>query len=79
MIGIMSKLQALLTNSEDLEVGMGKVGMPLRVAVTGAGNSPSLDVTLHFAKRACSKVDCSDINKALHIHSKHEKIRKKSD
>lgn len=29
-----------------LEVGMGKVGMPLRVAVTGGGNSPSLDQTL---------------------------------
>ena len=25
---------------------MGKVGMPLRVAATGSGNSPSLDVTL---------------------------------
>ena len=25
---------------------MGKVGMPLRVAVTGSGQSPSLDVTL---------------------------------
>ena len=25
---------------------MGKVGMPLRVASTGSGNSPSLDVTL---------------------------------
>lgn len=32
--------------AEELEVGMGKVGMPLRVAATGAGNSPSLDVTL---------------------------------
>lgn len=32
--------------AEQLEVGMGKVGMPLRVAVTGAGNSPSLDLTL---------------------------------
>jgi len=30
----------------ELEVGMGKVGMPLRVAVTGAGQSPSMDVTL---------------------------------
>ena len=29
-----------------LEVGMGKVGMPLRVAVTGSGQSPSMDVTL---------------------------------
>src|SRR5690554_361042 len=31
---------------EALEVGMGKVGMPLRVAVTGGGNSPALDATL---------------------------------
>ena len=27
---------------------MGKVGMPLRVAVTGAGMSPSLDITLEW-------------------------------
>ncbi len=26
---------------------MGKVGMPLRVAVTGAGRSPALDVCVH--------------------------------
>jgi len=32
----------------ELEVGMGKIGMPLRVAVTGAGQSPSLDVTLQL-------------------------------
>lgn len=32
--------------AESLGLGMGKVGMPLRVAVTGGGNSPSLDVTL---------------------------------
>jgi len=32
--------------AEQLGVGMGKVGMPLRVAVTGGGNSPSLDITL---------------------------------
>ncbi len=55
---VKSKLSALADWSSDtihavindtateLEVGMGKVGMPLRVAVTGAGNSPSLDVTL---------------------------------
>ncbi|MEM9103776.1 MAG: glutamate--tRNA ligase, partial [Pseudomonadota bacterium] len=30
----------------ELGVGMGKVGMPLRVAVTGAGMSPNLDITL---------------------------------
>lgn len=37
---------AIEATTEQLEIGMGKVGMPLRVAVTGAGNSPSLDVTL---------------------------------
>lgn len=40
--------QAINATAEELEVGMGKVGMPLRVAVTGAGNSPSLDVTLNL-------------------------------
>lgn len=30
----------------ELDLGMGKVGMPLRVAATGGGNSPSLDITL---------------------------------
>lgn len=37
---------AINATAEELGVGMGKVGMPLRVAVTGSGNSPSLDVTL---------------------------------
>ena len=37
---------AIQQTADDLGVGMGKVGMPLRVAVTGSGNSPSLDVTL---------------------------------
>ncbi|SET09501.1 glutamate--tRNA ligase [Thalassotalea agarivorans] len=37
---------AINATAEQLEVGMGKVGMPLRVAATGAGNSPSLDITL---------------------------------
>lgn len=40
--------QAINQSAEELAVGMGKIGMPLRVAVTGAGNSPSLDVTLHL-------------------------------
>lgn len=39
---------AIHATAEDLGVGMGKVGMPLRVAVTGSGNSPSLDVTLEL-------------------------------
>jgi len=37
---------AINDTAEELEVGMGKVGMPLRVAATGGGNSPSLDLTL---------------------------------
>ena len=39
---------AINATAEELEVGMGKVGMPLRVATTGSGNSPSLDVTLNL-------------------------------
>lgn len=38
--------QAIMQTAEELEIGMGKIGMPLRVAVTGAGQSPALDVTL---------------------------------
>lgn len=38
--------QAINSAAESLGLGMGKVGMPLRVAVTGGGNSPSLDQTL---------------------------------
>lgn len=39
---------AINGTAEQLDVGMGKVGMPLRVATTGGGNSPSLDVTLEL-------------------------------
>jgi glutamyl-tRNA synthetase len=39
---------------ETLEVGFGKVGMPLRLAVTGGAPSPELDVTLYLIGRdAC--------------------------
>ncbi|WP_044469874.1 glutamate--tRNA ligase [Mannheimia massilioguelmaensis] len=38
--------QAIEQTAAELEVGMGKVGMPLRVAVTGVGQSPSMDITL---------------------------------
>lgn len=45
-------LQQVVHNVADsLEVGMGKVGMPLRVAVCGTGMSPSLDVTLSLIGR----------------------------
>lgn len=54
--------QAINSTAEELEVGMGKVGMPLRVAVTGSGNSPSLDVTLALLNQA---EIAQRINKAL--------------
>ncbi len=42
---------AINDTATELEVGMGKVGMPLRVAATGGGNSPSLDITLALLDR----------------------------
>ena len=53
---------AINAAAESLGVGMGKVGMPLRVAATGSGNSPSLDVTLNLLSKA--KIE-ERINKAL--------------
>lgn len=43
---------AIADTCEQLQIGMGKVGMPLRVAVTGAGNSPSLDITLALMQQS---------------------------
>jgi glutamyl-tRNA synthetase len=60
---------AINQTAEDLEVGMGKVGMPLRVAVTGAGNSPSLDLTLNLLKPAQIE---QRINKALEYIANRE-------
>ncbi|MCC5859457.1 MAG: glutamate--tRNA ligase [Ectothiorhodospiraceae bacterium] len=37
--------------AEKLELKMGKVGMPLRVALTGSTSSPSIDVTLELIGR----------------------------
>ena len=37
---------------EKLEVGFGKVGQPLRLAVTGHGKSPSIDITLELLGKA---------------------------
>ena len=54
--------KAIQETAEELEVGMGKVGMPLRVAVTGAGQSPAIDVTVHAIGKARS---IARINKAL--------------
>lgn len=55
--------------AEELEVGMGKVGMPLRVAITGAGMSPDLGVTLEWiGKDAVLR----RIDKALEFISERE-------
>ncbi|WP_349431573.1 glutamate--tRNA ligase [Methylomarinum sp. Ch1-1] len=43
--------QIVLDTAEQLELGLGKVAQPLRVAVTGAGVSPGIDVTLALLGR----------------------------
>ncbi|MCS2157086.1 glutamate--tRNA ligase [Scandinavium sp. H11S7] len=60
---------AIQATSDELEVGMGKVGMPLRVAVTGAGQSPGLDVTVHAIGKSRS---VARINKALAFIAERE-------
>ncbi len=42
---------AIESTVEALDVGFGKVGMPLRVAVTGGAPSPELDLTLELVGR----------------------------
>lgn len=48
--------------AEQLEIKMGKVGTPLRVAVTGGAPSPSLDLTIYLIGQEASD---RRINKAL--------------
>ena len=60
---------AIQATADELEVGMGKVGMPLRVAVTGAGQSPALDVTVHAIGKTRS---IERINKALAFIAERE-------
>lgn len=51
--------QAVEATAEALGVGMGKVGMPLRVAVTGTGQSPGLGETLVLVgrERTLARID----------------------
>ena len=60
---------AIQATADELEVGMGKVGMPLRVAVTGAGQSPGLDVTVHAIGKQRS---IARINQALEFIAARE-------
>ncbi len=50
--------QMIETIAAELEIGLGKIGMPLRVAVTGAGMSPGIDATLALVgkKRVVERV-----------------------
>ncbi len=49
---------AIKATCETLELGMGKVGPPLRVAVTGSSISPSLDITLALIgkEKTCERI-----------------------
>lgn len=61
--------QVIHASADELAVGMGKVGMPLRVAITGCGQSPALDVTLH----AIGKTRClARIEQALGFIMQHQ-------
>ena len=58
---------AIESTVEQLEIGFGKIGMPLRTAVTGGAPSPDLDLTLYLVgKEAClRRIDMAieEINK----------------
>ncbi|MFZ9036362.1 MAG: glutamate--tRNA ligase [Francisellaceae bacterium] len=43
--------QILTETAAELELGMGKVGMPVRVAITGSGQSPDIGITLKWVGR----------------------------
>ncbi len=53
-------IQACVNDTaEELKIGMGKVGMPLRVSVTGGGMSPAIDLTLSWIgkERCMARID----------------------
>jgi glutamyl-tRNA synthetase len=50
---------AINQTAEQLDIKMGKIGMPLRVAVTGGGQSPAIDLTLELVgqPRTLARID----------------------
>ncbi|MFI3256134.1 MAG: glutamate--tRNA ligase, partial [Psittacicella sp.] len=50
--------------TEELSIGMGKIGMPLRVAVTGLGQSPGIDLVIEIIGKDKT---ISRIQKALEL------------
>ncbi len=58
-----SNIQSAIEETmNSLEIGMGKIGMPLRVAITGGGQSPGLDVLCNLLGKTKS---LQRIDKAL--------------
>jgi glutamyl-tRNA synthetase len=51
--------ESIEQTATELEVGLGKVGQPLRVAVTGSAASPAIDITLQLAgrQRSLQRID----------------------
>ncbi len=62
--------QAILDTTTALDIGMGKVGMPLRVAITGGGQSPAIDMTAQLIgqekclERISMALEVIDVRKA---------------
>ncbi|MCR3755375.1 MAG: glutamate--tRNA ligase [Sodalis sp. Psp] len=56
---IVSLHTAIEQTAKELNVSMDKVGMPLRVAVTGASQSPALDIIVYFIgqSRSLARID----------------------
>lgn len=52
---------ALKEAAAELELGMGRIAQPLRVAITGSAASPSIDVTVYLAgqARALERIDAA--------------------
>ncbi|WP_063656618.1 glutamate--tRNA ligase [Candidatus Arsenophonus triatominarum] len=65
---------AIEATATELEIGMGKVGMPLRVAVTGTGQSPSVDATVHAIgqNRSLKRID----NALVYINERENRVSK---
>uniref|UniRef100_A0A3B0M167 Glutamate--tRNA ligase n=1 Tax=Arsenophonus endosymbiont of Trialeurodes vaporariorum TaxID=235567 RepID=A0A3B0M167_9GAMM len=57
---------------QNWKFGMGKVGMPLRVAVTGAGQAPSVDATVHAIgqNRSLKRID----NALVYINERENRV-----
>lgn len=62
---------AIESTATELEIGMGKIGMPLRVAITGIGQSPSVDATVFVVGKTRS---LARIDKALDYISLREEV-----